>query len=187
MRRSLHTGFLACLAIAATLAVFTARASTLPAPLAEEVSGLRMVGGGQLRWLGFPIYDASLWTEDGRYQGFEAGEPVALSLWYQRGFSREELLGITSTAWRKLDRWNAAQREAWLAELRQVFRDIEPGHNFTTLVIPGRGTRFYDQNELLGEIVDPSFGPAFLAIWLDPGTVVKDLRAQLLGREQASR
>jgi hypothetical protein len=183
----MHPGVLACLAIAATLAFSIARASTLPSPLAEEVGGLRMVGGGQLRWLGFPIYDASLWTEDGLYQGFESGEPIALILWYQRSFSREELLGITSTAWRKLDRWDGAQREAWLAELRQVFRDIEPGHNFTTLVIPGRGTRFYDQNELLGEIADPSFGPAFLAIWLDPGTVVKDLRTQLLGREQATR
>lgn len=187
MRRNMHTGVLACLAIAATLAFSIARASTLPPALADEAGGLRMVGGGQLRWLGFPIYEASLWTEDGRYQGFESGEPIALSLWYQRSFSREELLGITSTAWRKLDRWDAAQREAWLAELRQVFRDIEPGHNFTTLVIPGRSTRFYDQNELLGEIADPGFGPAFLAIWLDPGTVVKDLRSQLLGREQAAR
>jgi hypothetical protein len=187
MRRSPNLGILACVALAAALAIHSARASTLPPSLAEDISGLRMVGGGQLRWLGFPIYDASLWTEDGRYDGFEPGEPIALSLWYQRRFSREELLGITSTAWRKLDRWDAAQREAWLAELRQVFRDIEPGHNFTTLVIPGRGTRFYDQNELLGEIADPSFGPAFLAIWLDPGTVVKDLRTQLLGREQANR
>lgn len=187
MRRSLPAGVLACLAIFAALAFSSSRAATLPPSLTGEVNGLRKVGGGQLRWLGFPIYEASLWTEDGRYEGFESGEPVALSLWYQRRFSREELLGITSTAWRKLDRWDAAQRDAWLSELRQVFRDIEPGHNFTTLVIPGRGTRFYDQDELLGEISDPRFGPAFLAIWLDPGTVVKDLRVQLLGREQAAR
>lgn len=187
MHRTLVPRALACLAVAAMLAFPAARASTLPPSLADEVSGLRMVGGGQLRWLGFPIYDASLWTEDGRYEGFESGEPVALSLWYQRSFSRDDLLGITSTAWRRLDRWNGAQREAWLAELRHVFRDTEPGHNFTALVVPGRGTRFYDQNELLGEIADPSFGPAFLAIWLDPGTVVKDLRAQLLGSKQATR
>ena len=34
---------------------------------------------------------------------------------------------------------------------------------------------------LVGRIDDPEFGPAFLAIWLDPRSIVRDLRVQLLG------
>jgi hypothetical protein len=35
----------------------------------------------------------------------------------------------------------------------------------------------------MGQVDDPAFGPAFLSIWLDPSSVVGDLRVQLLGIE----
>jgi hypothetical protein len=158
----------------------TALASTgLPEPMPER-DGLRRVGGGQLTWLGLGIYDASLWTETGRYSGFVKGETVALSLWYQREFSRDQLLKITDTAWRKLGR-DAATRERWLARLKPLWSDVRPGDNVTTVVEAGGPTRFYSQSRLLGEVDDPEFGPAFLSIWLDPRSVVRDLRVQLLG------
>ena len=51
----------------------------------------------------------------------------------------------------------------------------------TTVVEAGGATRFYDEQRLVGRIDDPEFGPAFLAIWLDPRSIVRDLRVQLLG------
>jgi hypothetical protein len=153
--------------------------SGLPEPLPGRAE-LRKVGGGQLTWLGFGIYDASLWTETGRYSGFVKGETVALSLWYQREFSRDQLLEITNTAWRKLGQ-DAASRERWLTQLRPLWSDVRPGDNVTTVVEAGGPTRFYSQSRLLGEVADPEFGPAFLSIWLDPRSVVRDLRVQLLG------
>jgi hypothetical protein len=161
-------------------------ASTLPAPVVEQGYALRKVGGGELKWLGLPIYDASLWTSSGRYAGLGAGDTVALSLWYQRAFTRDQLLGITETAWRKLGQPDAAQRERWLAELRRAWTDVAPGHNVTTLVVPGGPTRFYDQRGRFAQVDDPAFGPAFLAIWLDPRSVVRDLRRQLLGGRDAA-
>ena len=158
----------------------TAGAASLPPPVTAEPLQLQKVGDGRLSWLGFPIYHASLWTSDGRYDGFASGEPVALSLWYERRFSRDDLIGITEQAWRRLGN-NDARHEAWLADLRRVFRDVEPGHNLTAVVIPGQGTRFFDHRQLLGEVTDAAFGPAFLSIWLDPRTLVKDLRVQLIG------
>jgi hypothetical protein len=142
---------------------------------------LEKVGSGQLTWLGMRIYDASLWTSSGRFSGFGAGETVALSLWYQRSFSREQLLNITATAWRKLDPESAALHRQWLAELRELWSDVAPGHNVTTVVEPGGITRFYDQQRLIGQVDDPAFGPAFLSIWLDPRSVVSELRTQLIG------
>jgi hypothetical protein len=172
--------------LALWLAAAVASASTLPAPVIDQGYPLRKVGAGELRWLGFPIYDASLWTSTGRYSGFGPGETVALSLWYQRSFSRDELLRITETAWKKLGQPDAAQRESWLAELRRQWTDVAPGHNITTVVMPNGPTRFYDQRGRFAQVDDPAFGPAFLAIWLHPRSVVSDLRLELLGGREAA-
>jgi hypothetical protein len=168
------------------LAAAVASASTLPGSVTEQGYPLRKVGGGELRWLGFPIYDASLWTSTGRFGGFGPGETVALSLWYQRSFSRDELLRITETAWKKLGQPDAGQRELWLAELRRKWTDVSPGHNITTVVIPNGPTRFYDQRGRFAQVDDPAFGPAFLSIWLHPRSVVSDLRLELLGGRDAA-
>lgn len=162
-------------------------ASVLPDVVTEQGYGLRKVGAGELRWLGLPIYDASLWTSTGHYTGLGRGETVALSLWYQRAFTREQLVSITQTAWRKLGQPDTAQRERWAAELRRIWNDVTPGRNVTTVVIPGGPTRFYDQHGRFAQVDDPDFGPAFLAIWLDPRSVVTDLRRQLLAGAHAAQ
>jgi hypothetical protein len=179
------TGLLATIALL-TASMATSAASTLPAPVLERDYDLRRVGAGELSWLGRPIYQASLWTEQGRFNGYAAGEPVALSLWYQRDFSRDELLRITSTAWRLLGSVPPPQRERWLASLRVFWSDVGPGDNVTTVVVPGESTRFYDHRGFMGQIDDPDFGPAFLSIWLDSRSVVGDLRVQLLGLERSA-
>lgn len=174
---------LVALAALAAVAASSAAASGLSQAMPDRTE-LRQVGAGELSWLGFDIYLASLWTDTGRYEGLEAGRTVALSLWYQRRFSRDELLEITDTAWRRLGR-EPDERKTWLAELRPLWSDVAPGHNLTTVVETGGATRFYDHERYLGRIDDPRFGPAFLAIWLDPRSVVSDLRVALLGGASA--
>lgn len=158
--------------------------ASLPQPVIRDGPPLRQVGDGQLTWLGFRIYHASLWTQAGRFEGYAPGQPVALSLWYDRAFTREELARIVDTAWRKLGETRSADRERWLAALHSTWKDVARGDNMTIVVVPGKLTRFYDQAELIGEITDPAFGPAFLSIWLHPRSVLTDLRVQLLGLDQ---
>jgi Chalcone isomerase-like len=176
------------LSLAAIMAVLggQAHATSLPDEVLTGNYSLQRVGAGQLSWLGRPIYQASLWTPAGSFTGYEPGAPVALSLSYQRKFSRDELLRITSTAWRLLDSTPPDQRERWLATLRTFWSDVGPGDNVTTVVVPGESTRFYDGTGLMGQIDDPAFGPAFLSIWLDSRSVVGDLRVQLLGLESSA-
>lgn len=173
------------LSLAACAALFAgnAGASTLPEPVLKGNHALQRVGAGQLNWLGRPVYAASLWTTAGSFGGYLPGEPVALSLWYQREFSREQLLKITATAWRLMGSVPPEQRDRWLASLKAFWSDVGPGDNVTTVVMPGRFTRFYNHREFIGQIDDPAFGPSFLAIWLDQRSVVGDLRVQLLGAE----
>ncbi len=162
----------------------SAYASRLPDPVVAGDYALRRVGAGDLSWLGRPVYQASLWTPAGRFEGYTAGEPVALSLWYQRSFSRDQLIRITTTAWRLLEIPDG-RRQAWSQALRPLWSDVTPGDNLTAVVVPGGATRFYDHEKLLGQVDDPAFGPAFLAIWLDSRSVVRDLRVRLLGAESA--
>jgi hypothetical protein len=185
---SFWRSFPGVLAAAAALSLLAgpSLASNLPRPVLAADYNLQQVGAGKLSWLGQPIYDASLWTAHGRFSGFAKDEPVALSLWYQRHFSRDTLLRITETAWKRLDTVPAKQREQWLARLRSFWSDVHPGDNVTTVVVPGRATRFYDERGFMGEIDDPEFGPAFLSIWLDSRSVVADLRVQLLGLDRST-
>jgi Chalcone isomerase-like len=158
----------------------TARAA-LPATATEAHAGLKEVGRGRLTWLGFGIYRASLWTTTGQYDGFRAGQTVALSLWYERKFTRAQLLGITQHEWERLKLGTPDQQRRWRAELERYWADVRPGDNITTVAVAGGGTRFYTQHRLLGEVADPAFGPAFLAIWLDPRSAVAGLRREILG------
>jgi hypothetical protein len=174
------------LAVATMALAGPARASTLPQPVLAADYKLQRVGAGDLKWMGRPVYAASLWTAQGRFIGYAPGEPVALSLWYQREFSKDALLRITSTAWRLLDEVPPERRERWLADLRSFWGDVQPGDNVTTVVVPGGATRFYDARGLMGQIEDPEFGPAFLSIWLDSRSVVGDLRVKLLGLDRTT-
>ena len=174
--------------IAATCMILVAAAlawSTAVAELPPSVRGaghtLSQVGQGRLTWLGFGIYRASLWSGDGRYDGLQPGQPVALALWYERKFSRQQLLDITVGEWERLGIAPAPVREAWAHELDAIWLDVQPGDNMTALVMPGEATLFYDRDRLLGQVTDPAFGQAFLSIWLDSRSAVRDLRAQLLG------
>ena len=173
-RRSAFAGLLLTLVAATTQAA-------LPEPVRRGAYELELVGAGQLEWLGFDIYAASLWSRDGRFQPALDNGPYALSLWYERRFSTEELLQITAREWTRLGHGSAEQREAWARQRARVWPDVDKGDNMTAVVVPGSETRFYNGQRLLGRVTDPAFGPAYLAIWLDPRSAVRDLRNELLG------
>lgn len=172
--------------VAAALATMSAHAD-LPASVREAGHDLRPVGQGRLTWLGLGIYEASLWTGDGRFDGFDDGQPVALALWYERRFTRQQLIEITAGEWERLELAPAAARTAWSRELDRIWNDVARGDNLTAVVVPGKETLFFDGRGLLGRVKDPDFGPAFLRIWLDSRTAIQDLRAQLLGEQGSDR
>jgi hypothetical protein len=169
------------LLVAAWLTV-PATAAELPPRVRADGFDLVQVGKGRLTWLGLGIYEAGLWTPDGRFDDFRPGQPVALSLAYERRFSRDQLIEITTGEWSRLGLTTPEQREAWAAELARLWRDVRRGDNMTAVVLPGGETRFYDARGLMGSIGDPAFGPAYLRIWLDQRSAVADLRVALLGQ-----
>jgi len=148
----------------------------LPTPPAGYA--LQPVGQGSLSWFGLRVYDAALWTPDGRP---DVSRPFALVVRYARALDGEAIAARSIEEIERLGAGTPAQRGEWAARLRGAIPDVEEGDQITGLYRPGQGARFYLNGRLLGEIDDPAFARAFFAIWLDPRTSAPELRAALLG------
>ena len=180
-------GKFAALFVGLALALLTpAPAHAVLAPVAKEShAALKEVGRGRLTFMGFGIYKTSLWSDTGKYTGLRSGQTVALSLWYERKFTRDQLIAITTREWQRLGLASAEQQSRWTRELENHWMDVRSGDNMTIVMTPTGETHFYRQDRRLGSVKDPQFGPALLAIWLDPRTAVADLRQQMLRDEGA--
>lgn len=142
-----------------------------------------MVGQGTLRWWGFHVYDASLWSRSGRWQ---AQSPFALDIRYARRLTGVQLAETSVEEMRRLGASDIAALGRWDAAMRSLFPDVAPGSRLIGLHVPQRGALFYNADRYLGAIEDPEFARYFFGIWLDIRTQTPDLRAALLaGNGQA--
>lgn len=171
-------------AIAALLFAFSltlpARAE-LPAAVQalapESPAQWRALGQGEMRWLGFRLYEATLWVSGERYQD---SAPFALQLRYAREISRDRLVSSSVSEMRRLGWRDEAQLRRWESALESIFPDVAAGHVIVGVSLPGRGAAFFHDGRPVGEVADPEFARAFFAIWLDARTRAPELRARLL-------
>jgi hypothetical protein len=167
----------ACLLLSAMLAQAmpgALRGSGTAAPAWQEW------GSGEMRWFGLALYDATLYVAG---QDVERS-PLALHLRYRRDIPRQRLVQASIDEMRRLGA-DPAQLKRWEAELSRVFPDVVSGDSITGIRLPGQGVRFFHQDSVCGEIVDPDFGRWFFAIWLDPKSHSPALREQLLQGRKA--
>lgn len=173
------------LACCMLLAMETVHALGLPPQLAASEAGLREIGRGELRWLGFKLYDAALWASV-RGEAAVDGAHV-LSIRYARAISGERLVSVSLDEMRRLGFTDEAQLARWGEALAEALPSVEAGDTLAALHRPGEGVLFWHQGRLRGEIRDPELARAFFAIWLDPRTREPQLRAKLLGLAEAGR
>ncbi len=160
------------------LALFLAAgAHALPDSVRQGTDGWHQWGSGEMTWLGFSLYRATLWVA-----GDEPGTaPTALQLDYQRDIPRERLVQTSLDEMRRLGA-DAAQLKRWEGDLRRVFPDVSDGDSIVGVHFPGRGAAFFYRGQPSGEVADAEFARRFFAIWLDPATRSPALRAALLKR-----
>lgn len=153
-------------------AALAAHASPLP-----HLADYGVVGSGTMRYFGLRIYDATLWSPDGRWL---ADRPYALELRYARSFDGAAIARRSIEEIAKLRPYPAATLERWARQMRALFPDVKAGDRLTGVRLPGEGAAFYRDGEKLGQIDDEAFADAFFGIWLSPETRAPNLRAQLL-------
>lgn len=181
------------LAVAATLGAVPAFARELPPALQGD---LRRLGEGELRWLGFKLYDAALWAtseaaaappEDEAAVAQVLGAEHALSIRYARAVSSARLVELSLGEMRRLGFDDEAQLARWGQALARALPSVEAGETLVGLHRPGRGAQFWHQGQPTAALDDAELAAAFFAIWLDPRTREPSLRAQLLGLAERGR
>jgi len=169
------------LALAALPLAAVATAPGLPAEVAAEIPGARLIGATRLRFLGLSVYDIRLWSDSAKATTEPLSTVLALELEYARSLSGaqiaerslQEMLGIDSSA--------AAQADSWLARLRKIIPDVKKGDRITGVQRPGESTLFFINGALKDEVRDAGFTRQFFGIWLSPRTSQPKLREALLG------
>ncbi|MES9993668.1 MAG: chalcone isomerase family protein [Candidatus Thiodiazotropha sp.] len=144
----------------------------------HDYPSLQSVGSGELTWLGFKVYQATLYAPLGQYG---SNRPHALEIVYNMSISREQLAKTSLKEIEKLRGAPLVDREGVLDQFEQVFRDVSDGDSIVGLHLPGEGARFYSGSDYLGRIDDPELAAAFFDIWLSPATSKPELRSGLLG------
>ena len=176
-----RAGILAlCLAVG-----FPAFAVVLPPSVAAQHPEFDRVGGGEMRWLGFKLYDAALWASA---RGEAAmGDAHVLSIRYSRAIGSERLVAVSLDEMRRLGFGDEVRLARWGEALAAALPSVEAGDTLAALHRPGEGAQFWHQGQPSGEIRDPELARAFFAIWLDPRTLEPELRARLLGLADGGR
>lgn len=156
-------------------------APAAPPHIAAEIAQARLAGAGNFRYFGMNIYDAQFWVGPAGFRTTApTAEKFALDLRYARSLVGSKIAASSADEMKKLGLGSATQRDAWQARMEALFPDVTEGTRITGVYLPNQGARFYRDGKLLGDILDPAFGAAFFAIWLDPKTTGGKLREALL-------
>ncbi|MCG8414020.1 MAG: chalcone isomerase family protein [Pseudomonadales bacterium] len=145
---------------------------------ASPTQDLNPVGSATLKVLFWTIYDSSLFTPNGIYEGVKPG--LALQINYRRNISRSDLIDRTRDEWQKLDLYQAGCEE-WLSALEVMWPDLKRGDELVLHVDEDLNSNFFFNDELIGSIKDSKFTENFLAIWLSENSSYPRLRNQLVG------
>lgn len=149
---------------------------------AAPIAHLTKTGEGEMNYLFWNLYLAELYQlPQGNVGDFQRN--TALKITYYKSISSQALVEATSEQWQQLG-YNPENIQRWLQPLQKIWPDVESGDQLTLLVTSEANSEFYYGDALIGKIKDPTFGQAFLSIWLSEQTSEPALRNQLLGLKQ---
>ncbi|QCB47292.1 chalcone isomerase family protein [Hydrogenophaga sp. PAMC20947] len=162
-----------------------AQAQGQPAMHLGQISSVlrqpRLRGEAQLRFFGFSVYQARLWTEPEFEASAYADHPLVLELLYARSLQSEAIAERSLTEMQRGRTISREQGSTWLAAMRRTFPDVSEGDRLTGMYRPGQATHFEFNGQLRAPVNDKAFGPAFFGIWLAESTSEPAMRRQLLG------
>lgn len=155
-----------------------------PSVFSGPVSHLHKVGEGEMSYLFWTLYEAQYFIGETKQELQEADKGArALRIEYYRAIDSQALIEATADQWQHLG-YGQNEITAWVALLEKMWPSVEQGNSLTLKVSAAKLSQFYFNDDSIGVIEDPSFGDAFLAIWLSEGTSEPELRARLLGLNQ---
>ena len=140
-------------------------------------------GKSRFKFLGFEVYDATLWTTPDFKALMSHEHPLALELHYLRDFEARDIAQRSIKEMRRQSKLTEAQEKEWMAHMLRVFPAIRQGDRLMGLQRPGVGAVFWHNGKPRGEIADAEFAKLFFGIWLSPRTSAPSVRQALLGEQ----
>ena len=146
-----------------------------------NLSSMHQIGQGNLSWMFWDAYTATLYSKS---PNFKRDSEFALKLDYKLEIDGADI------AQRSIDEMNKQHKlppelaAKWLAEMQQIFPDVNDKTSITGVNKPNYGAVFYKNGKKIGEIKDTEFAKRFFDIWLSPKTSEPELRKQLLGESK---
>jgi Chalcone isomerase-like len=159
---------------------------TLTSALAHpQLPGSRLQGEATLRYFGFRVYHARLWTLPDFRASQSAEQPLVLELEYLRNLQGSAIAERSLKEMQRGGRFTDAQAQRWLAGMQRIFPDVKAGDRISGQHLPGQGARFWLNGRPAGQIDDADFARLFFGIWLSETTSEPDMRRVLLGQNDA--
>ena len=134
----------------------------------------------RLRFWGFEVYDARLWTPVGFRHGQYPQFSFALELQYLRKLEGAAIASRSIDEMRRVGSLSDAQAQSWQAAMRELFPNVGAGDRITGVNLPGEGAEFWVNGQRVGVVKDVAFARLFFGIWLSDRTSEPKMRAQLL-------
>ena len=146
--------------------------------ITRSIEKAAIVGTGRLSFMLWDMYDATLYAPEGVWR---KNQPFALSLYYLREVKGRDIADRSVQEIRKQGYSDEITLAAWHSQMRTIFPDVEQGTVLTGIFIPGKDTRFYEGDRLIGTIKGDLFAQWFFGIWLSENTSEPQFRKKLLG------
>lgn len=171
------------IAVAALLsAKATAQGPALPPELRASLPAASLSGQAKMRFLGFEVYQASLWTSPGFVDSAYAQTAFALELQYLRDFKGADIAKRSIAEMLRQGPLAPEVQTRWEVQMRALFPDVKAGDRITGVNQPGVGAAFWHNGKALGDVRDVTFAQQFFGIWLSPQTSEPQLRQALLAQ-----
>jgi hypothetical protein len=151
--------------------LFTLRAASahaddnIPMCVKEHIPQATKAATAQASYMMFDLYTATL------YKSSDAKEtltpPYAMQIDYHRSFNAADIVDRTISDIRDSGYHDEVKLAAWHERLGAIIPDVDTKTTLIGVLTSRNETLFYENGQFIGKVSDPTFGPAFFAVWLN--------------------
>ncbi|GAA5316317.1 MAG: hypothetical protein AseanaTS_15210 [Candidatus Pelagadaptatus aseana] len=135
------------------------------------------IGQSTLTFWRWDIYTATLYNDQGQYQGIES--PLKLSLNYHRNIPAKRIYKETRKQFKRLG-YQSSEHDLWLDAFYRALPDIESGATLSFELKSDNSAVLHHNNTPVNHFAASALNRHFLEIWLSEATQEPDMRKQLI-------
>lgn len=136
-----------------------------------------LIGAGTLKYYFWDVYQAKLYAPN---RSVTENSILALRLTYLRDLEGVKIAERSIEEMKNIGCVDEIRNAEWLSQMKVIFPDVSNGITLTGIRTKDGISKFYMNQDFLGEIIDSKFSKCFFDIWLGSKTSEPNLRAALL-------